>query len=181
MARVVIDLTDTGLVIGTVTVDWVKQISDGASVSLTSHTLTERGNGIYIYANPNVTEDSDFRMHVTSDVTNYVVGILSLADGDLALNSTVAKEATLINGTNGLGALKILIDAVQLDLNNPDQYKADITALALEATVVALNNISVADVEASSVLSKEASLDEIKGVGFDTNQHNLKEIKNTIG
>ena len=41
----------------------------------------------------------------------------------------------LDNGTYGLSALKTLIDAIQTDLDNPDQYKADVSALALEATL----------------------------------------------
>lgn len=32
-----------------------------------------------------------------------------------------------------------------------------------------------------STVAKEASLDDIKGTGFDAGQHNLKDIKNTIG
>lgn len=141
MSKTVVDLTNTGLVIGSLTVDWVKQISDGASVSLTSHALAERGNGIYIYSNPNVTEDSDFRIHETATPANSVVGVLSLADGDLALDSTVAKELTLssheasrstmeatlvaehdatqvllTNGTYGLAALQVLVDAIDTSI-----------------------------------------------------------------
>ena len=84
MAKQIIDLITTGLVIGDLTIDWVKKISDGVAVSQTSHTLTERGSGIYLYSNPNITEDSDFRIHVTADSSKYAVGYLSPADGDIA-------------------------------------------------------------------------------------------------
>jgi hypothetical protein len=63
-------------------------------------------------------------------------------------------ETTLINK----------IDAVQFDLDNPNQYKADVTALALETTIAALNNISVADIEGSTVLAKEATLSRLLGL-----------------
>lgn len=47
----------------------------------------------------------------------------------------LALESTLTNVTYGLEALKDLIDAVQADLDNPNQYKADVSTLALEATL----------------------------------------------
>ena len=83
MSRQLIDLTSTGLVIGDLTFDWIKKISDGTVVSQSGHTLTERGNGIYIYDNPNVVEDSDFRIHPTATPANYAVGYLSPSDGIL--------------------------------------------------------------------------------------------------
>ena len=193
MAKSIIDLTSTGLVIGDITVDWINQISNDASVALTSHTLTERGNGIYVYDNPNVTEDSDFRLHETATPANSVVGILSLADGDLALDSTVAKEATL-STVDGKA------DTIQADLNIPSQYKADVSSLALETTAQSIltetnSHPTLAEIEATTVLAKEATLadatyglaaiqalvdaidtsaelqarfDEIKGVGWTT-------------
>jgi len=44
----------------------------------------------------------------------------------------------LEHGTHGLPALKILIAALQTDLDNPSQFKADVSALALEATLTAI-------------------------------------------
>lgn len=51
---------------------------------------------------------------------------------------TVLVTDRLDNATYGLNALKTLIDAVQTDLDNPDQFKADVSALALEATLTAI-------------------------------------------
>lgn len=89
MAKQVIDLTSTGLVVGGLTWSWCKKISDGTDVSTIGATLTERGSGIYVIDNPNVTEDSDFRVYVTADSTKYAVGVFSPADGDLAQKSRI--------------------------------------------------------------------------------------------
>jgi hypothetical protein len=44
------------------------------------------------------------------------------------------------------------LTAIQADLDNPDQYKADISALATSAEVGALNNITAAEVLAEEVI-----------------------------
>jgi hypothetical protein len=49
-----------------------------------------------------------------------------------------SSEDTVTHVTYGLSALKVLIDALQTDLDNPNQYKADVSALALEATLTAI-------------------------------------------
>jgi hypothetical protein len=51
---------------------------------------------------------------------------------------TESSEDTVTHVTHGLSALKVLIDALQTDLDNPNQYKADVSALALEATLTAI-------------------------------------------
>jgi hypothetical protein len=51
---------------------------------------------------------------------------------------TESSEDTVTHITYGLSALKVLIDALQTDLDNPNQYKADVSALALEATLTAI-------------------------------------------
>ena len=97
MADQIIYLTSTGLVYGDLTVDWVKKISDNSTVS-GAMTLNEYGDGAYRIQNTNVTTstgDVAFRVHETATSDNYAIGIFSPADNDLALDSTVAKEATL--------------------------------------------------------------------------------------
>jgi len=91
----IINLTSTGLVFGDLTIDWCKKISDNTDVSQTGMTLVERGNGFYRLTNPNITEDTDFYIKETTTPDNFAIGIFGIADGDIALNSTVAKEATL--------------------------------------------------------------------------------------
>ena len=100
MAKVVIDLTSIGLTLSSLTLSasgaWCKTTATNTDVSTGGSTLTERGNGIYILDNPNVIEDSDFRVYVTSDNTKYAVGIFSPADGDLARRSEVAKPSDIL-------------------------------------------------------------------------------------
>jgi hypothetical protein len=89
MARVLKELQATGLVIGGLTFDFCKRVSDPAQdVNTSGATLTELGNGCYLL-DVTVTEDTAFRVHVTADPADYAVGILSNADGDLALQSSV--------------------------------------------------------------------------------------------
>ena len=87
MAKQLIDLTTIGLVIGDLTIVWIKQLSNNGVVSQSGHTLTPRGDGIYVYSNPNITEDADFKIEITADDTKYAVGYLSPADGDIAQES----------------------------------------------------------------------------------------------
>lgn len=74
MAKKIIDLVDTGYLIGDLTWDWCKSQSDGSSVSTVNSILTERGNGVYLLDNPDVLEDSDFRIHVTANSDRYYFG-----------------------------------------------------------------------------------------------------------
>lgn len=131
----IINLTSTGLVFGDITIDWCKKISDDTDVSQVGMTLVERGNGFYKLTNPNITEDTDFYVKETATPANFAIGIFGIADGDMALQSTL------------------------------------LTVPAETAT----------QVDSSSVIAKEASLDSVKGSGFDTGQHSLTNIKNTIG
>lgn len=114
----IINLTSIELVFDDLTVDWCKEIVSNTPVDETGMTLIERGNGFYKLTNPNITVDTDFYIKETLTPENFAVGIFGIADGDIALNSTVAKEV---------------------------------------------------------------SITDIKGVDFDTGQHSLTNIKNTVG
>lgn len=59
-------------------------------------------------------------------------------------------SAVARTGADGdtLETLSDQVDGVQTDLNNPDQYKADVSTLATSAAVAALNDLSAADVNA---------------------------------
>jgi len=75
----------------------------------------------------------------------------------LALEDTVEAVATALEGHHlditallenaayGLSALKTLIDAVEGKLDVPDNYKADVSALALEATLTAIKGAGWTD------------------------------------
>jgi hypothetical protein len=105
MAKVLIELGATGLLIGGLTFDFCKRVTDPSQdVNTGGATLAELGNGAYLL-DVAVTEDTAFRVHVTADTADYAIGIFSNADGDLALDSTVAKEATLVTVLNRIGAI----------------------------------------------------------------------------
>ena len=103
MAKQLIDLTTVGLVIGDLTFIWIKKLSNNVAVSQSGHTLTERGDGIYVYSNPNITEDSDFKVYITADSTKYAVAYLSPADGDLARQTTLASILSIFAGITSIG------------------------------------------------------------------------------
>jgi hypothetical protein len=86
---------------------------------------------------------------------NTIVNAIELVTDNLPDSGTltsIAQESTLTthdtdikallnSAVYGLSALKVLIDAVQTDLDNPDQYKADVSSLALEATLTAIKGV----------------------------------------
>ena len=74
---------------------------------------------------------------------------VSIADVQTALTNqgyTAARAVLLSNLDATISSIIAALVTVQADLDNPDQYKADVSALALEATVAALNNVSVNDI-----------------------------------
>ena len=97
-----------------------------------------------------------------------------IANGWYNINLTIANNHTntlgdlivraTATGADATGRLLNIVANVEADTygkipsSNITDYKADISSLALET-----------------------SLDQIKGIGFDTNQHSLKETRNTIG
>jgi len=69
--------------------DFCMKISNVDPVSTLDSTLYELGNGCYILTNDNITEDTVFRLHLTSDTNVYSSGTFSLSDGNLAQQSSV--------------------------------------------------------------------------------------------
>jgi hypothetical protein len=89
MAKVLIELSATGLAIGGLTFDFCKRVTDPSQDVVTSAAvLSELGSGAYVL-DVAVTEDTAFRVHVTADPADYAIGIFSNADGDLALQSSI--------------------------------------------------------------------------------------------
>jgi len=78
MAKLLIDLTVTGLTVNDIEFDWCKQLSDNTDVTVSGVTsLLERGSGYYILEVP-VSTDSDFRVYETTTSGNYAAtGILT--------------------------------------------------------------------------------------------------------
>jgi hypothetical protein len=78
MASKLVNLQETGLTIDDIVWDWCKNMTTGADVSIEEATLVERAEGWYILGNPNVIVDTDFKIHRSGDIHNYVVDVLSL-------------------------------------------------------------------------------------------------------
>jgi hypothetical protein len=71
-----------------------------------------------------------------------------------------ASEDTVNHVIYGLSALKVLIDALQTDLDNPNQFKADISSLALESTLTAIKDlIDTLQTDATAIKAKTDTID----------------------
>ena len=159
MSDAIINLISTGLAIGDCTVDWTKKISDNGAVSTSEHSLTERANGYYKYSNPNITEDTDFYIKETATPANFAIGIFSLADNDIALDSTVAKEATLVT-VDGL------VDTLLARLTAARAGYLDELAAANIPTDIATLNALINAIDTSTELA--ARFTEFMGAGWTT-------------
>ena len=93
MAKQVIFLSDASLVIGDLTFNWCKKISNDEWVSTAGATLVERALGYYI-VDVTITEDTDFGIHITATPAKFAVGVFSNANGDIALQSTLTGLTT---------------------------------------------------------------------------------------
>jgi hypothetical protein len=98
MSKIIIAFSPsvTGMNISDMTWDWCKKVSNNATVSTGGSTIIERGSGVYILSNPNITEDSDFMIHITDDPDEFVTGVFSLYEGDIARQSYL--ESLLVIG-----------------------------------------------------------------------------------
>ena len=157
-----IDLAVTGKVIGDLTYSWCKKMSDSSTVSTSGSTLTERANGIYIIDNPNVTEDTDFRVYVTADSYKYAVGIFSPADGDIALASVCTEtrlaELDAANLPTDIAAVKgdtaailddtgtsgVVLQPVERNYGHAGTAQAgSLSSITLAATASSISNIFI--------------------------------------
>lgn len=68
------------------------------------------------------------------------------------MDAVKAKTDNLPPSPAPAGEYDARLVTIQADLDNPDQYKADISALATSAEVGALNNITAAEVLAEEVI-----------------------------
>lgn len=88
------DRTITAKTLALVTIDFCKTMA-GVTVSQVGMTLTELGVGKYVLMNPNITERTIISGYLTTDSTKSFSVLMDPVDGDIAKDSTVAKEATL--------------------------------------------------------------------------------------
>lgn len=163
MAKQTFDLGVAGKVKADLTLDWARKMSDDTDVDISVYTLFEDGDGIYTIS-ATVTEDARFRLHVTADPTKYAVAGLSPADGNIALDSTVAKETTLEtkasqDSVNLLGTyidteVQAIIDALvalQIDVGDPS---AETPSTSINAKIEALKNaVALLPVNPVNILS----------------------------
>ncbi len=177
----------------------VRDVSDGSLV-VNGAAMTEVGDGFYKYSFAAYDSSKDYAILcdggsglsgaeryaiATSLDQGEVTQILAdtnemqgdLVDGgrlDLLIDGIKARTDNLPEDTDdALGDIATAIVAVQEDLDNPDQYKADVSALALEASVQAVKAATDAlpsdpadqsQVEAAII----ASVAAIRGVDDDT-------------
>lgn len=170
MAKVPIDLELSNLDISDITYEFCKTVSILSTVSTVGSSLSEcvSGSEIYILDNPNVTEDSVFRVFVTIDSTKEAKGVFSPADGDIALESTS-------QGLSGdIQNVQLSIDSIDLEL---DGLATEATSLSISSDIQNVQNTLdngtfglaalktlINAIDTSSEL--QARFDEIKGVGW---------------
>ena len=113
--------------------------------------------------------------HELTFLSSHAIWIDALCFGEVERIYVPADNITIqdtnleiTNDTYGLSALKDIFDEIK---------GAGWTAETLKSIQDAVDSI---DTELDT-LAIEASLTEIKGAGFDTDQHSLTDIKNTIG
>lgn len=147
------DATVTGKVFADLTVDYCKK-TDGTNVSQSGMTLTELGVGDYVLMNPNVTERTICRIHLTSDSTKRAVVVFDPIDGNIAPSSTALSNATWTDAKAGY--LDAAISDVKSKTDNLPSDPADESLIiaatdAISASITALNNLSAAEINAELV------------------------------
>jgi hypothetical protein len=75
------------------------------------------------------------------DLVSYVVEKVYQADAKLDVIDGIVDDILIDTGTD----IPASITTVQADLDNPNQYKADVSALALEATLTAMKGVGWTD------------------------------------
>ena len=152
MAKVPIDLESSDLTISDITYEFCKTVSSLTTVSTSGSTLTECASGseIYILDNPNVIEDSIFRVFVTADSAKEAKGVFSPADGDIGLEST--NQSILIDTNEIQGKLP------SGTISDFDNTTETVLVSGAKSTLDSLNDIDLSTIEASTILAKEATL-----------------------
>ena len=114
MSIVAIDLETAGLLFSDVTYEFCIAMSTGATVPTSGNTLTPATSGseIYLLENPNVLEDSVFRVFVTADSTKEAKGIFSPIDGDIASQTSLN---ILQNSVENIGGGRLRIQTTLVD------------------------------------------------------------------
>lgn len=116
------------------------------------------GGTIAIRGHFTVTDNSSGAVTLSDDA-RIDIGQIN-AQADQALTDYDPPTNTQMNARTLLAASYATAAAqatMQADLDNPNQYKADVSALALEATVATLNDISVADILTTQMVESYAA------------------------
>ena len=154
--------------------------------------VSEQGLGIYTF-------------FYTSDVLGlWGERIVSIINGDDAVNSIkvvnydtddLKTEIDAMRGTDSdtLKSLSDQLDIAQADLDNPDQYKADISGLALESSLqdiklktdqLTFTELNKVDATAEAALSQEEhdkimSIPDIQLIAYIKNKRYLEKVGST--
>jgi len=137
----------------TVTISLYK-MSDGSSVTLTSASCTEiASTGVFRWNTSNITTQpvalTEY-IWIMSDGTESQYGKLVLGGYPDNVDQKLTTMESDLRGADSdtLKTLSDQLDTAQADLNNPDQFKADVSALATAAAVAAIPTNPVLDSDA---------------------------------
>lgn len=142
--------TVTGVAEGDVTVKIAKDLGTLTAFTLTG-LWTEVGQGLYqiAFASGDLDTEGFFAYLVTTAVSDQYSGIVYVGDfkaniGTLIARLTADRAGYLDNLSGGAVALASALVTVQSDLDNPNQYKADVSNL--DVAVSTRSSHSAADV-----------------------------------
>ncbi len=118
------------------------------------------GTGVTLHADYNAAKTAATQTSVNAIPTNPTLQTMwtdakaGYLTGNVALDSTVAKDLTVAKEAT-LSTVSGKIDTAQADLDNPSQYKADVSSLALQA--------SVDDLESRLTATRAGYIDNLSG------------------
>lgn len=171
----------TGLVDGDITVEISKNGQAGFT-DISAVTVTEAGYGWYniplLNASSHTDTLGDLVVRATAtgvDSAERLVSVVANLESD---TYTKVPSATINDYKADVSALEATVNGLN-DFDPANDTVANVTTVATTTTNTDMRGTDSAALD--STVAKEVSIDDIKGTGFDTGQHNLKEIKNTIG
>ena len=103
-------------------------------------------------------------------------GKITITSTDL---TTILSE--IQHATYGLSAIETLVDSIETTLASPDTFKADVSALALEATLTAIKGTSWSDETLKAIKDAlEDAMQRATSPSFDQDTDSLEAISEAI-
>lgn len=112
----------------------IYRVDTGAQV-VTAQSMTELAGGWYKYDYTGYTDTLDYVAVADGGATLSNVDRYKAASNEVKAATDEAEDNIRGSDNDDLKDISDQMDTAQADLNNPDQYKADVSALALEANV----------------------------------------------